>query len=372
MKTRISLSILGLLWLAASLPAQDIVFFTGFEYDDIPFVIEPNDMNGADDQVGEWSGDEFPEGVGDILELPDSAGIVPSPYGGDLFVLDRPGGDPDRPNSEPNSDFTGSYFAELSESVGLLGTEVSFQVGTRRTGGNHQKDYDIIGRDEDGNTSFHIRIGTNNNGLERIGQVVDDGARVVWDLPTVEGDDAPNDLDNTGGFTLDNGPGLNAEIADVLLKLSANGYTINFSYPEDNTSAFANAYITDSLAYNGDATELAQIEFTYEASGATGRNSGYILDEILVTSLGEILFGDFDSNGTIDVDDFSILAMNLGTGTEFGDGDFNFDGRVDLVDFVGLKAAFNAQPAGAAAVPEPTSAVLGLGLISLLCLRRRR
>ena len=69
MKTKISLLIGGLLLcVAAAATAQDTLFYSGFSYDDPSFIIEPADLNGADDQVGEWSGDEFPEGIGDILE----------------------------------------------------------------------------------------------------------------------------------------------------------------------------------------------------------------------------------------------------------------------------------------------------------------
>ena len=77
MNQKITLPMLAILLLATShLLAQDTVFFSGFEYDPFaPFVIEPVDLNGADDQVGEWSGDEFPEGQGDILLAPDSVGI---------------------------------------------------------------------------------------------------------------------------------------------------------------------------------------------------------------------------------------------------------------------------------------------------------
>lgn len=370
MNTRISLITLGvLLWATSPLLAQKTVFYTGFEYDDIPFVIEPADLNGANDQVGLWSGDtEFPEGIGDILFLPDSVGILPSPYGGSLLLIDRPGGNP-----EDGSDFIGSYFADLTEPVDLIGAEVSFQVGTRRTDGNNNKDYDIIGRDSNGVESFHLRVGTNNNGGERLGYVLNGSP--TFDLPTVIGEDGPADLDNTGGFNIDDGPGLGAEIANVLVRLGPDGYVVDFSYPEANTSNNANAYVTALLPYNGNAADLAQLEFTYAASNATGRNSGYLLDEVLVTGLDGILLGDFDSNGKIDVEDFNVLASNFGTGTTFGEGDMNFDGQVGLRDFIALKAAFNAQgqAATAAAVPEPHGCgLLAIGMLLASGLRRRR
>lgn len=366
MKTKISLIVVMLLAMTQSLQAQDTVFSTGFEYDDFPIIFEPADMNGADDQIGEWSGDEFPEGIGDILELPDAVGIVPSPYGGDLLVLDRPSGDLD------GNDFIGSYFAEFTEPVELLGAEVSFMVGTRRTGGNQEKDYDVVGRGSNGEESFRLRIGTNNNGGERLGYVADGGDTVVFDLPTVVGNDGAADIDNTGGFNLTDGPGFGAEIANVRLLLGPEGFTIDFSYPEEGTSGNANAYTSGLLPYNGTAEDLAQLEFTYEASTSTGRNSGYILDEISVSGFEEVLQGDFNFDGGINDEDYQILRDNFLTGTTYEEGDFNFDGRVNIHDFAGLKEA--VAPAGFESVPEPSGNMLVLALFGAMAtfLRRSR
>ena len=336
--------------------AQDTVFFTGFEYSEAPVIFEPAELNGADGQIGEWSGDEFPEGQGDILFAGDAVGILPSPYGGTLMLFDRASGDFDT-----SEDVTGSYFADFTMPVGLLGAEVSFDVGTRRTQGNNEKDYDIIGRDSSGVETFHLRVGTNNNGGERLGVVTDDGATVIFDLPTTIGEDQRADLDNMGGFSLENGPGFGAEIANIVVRLGEEGFVVDFSYPEEATSPNANAYRTALLPYNGDGVDLAQLEFTYEGSTANGRNSGYVLDNILVTGFDDLLQGDFNFDGVIDVMDFQILAGNFGTGTSYAEGDYNFDATVGLSDFVGLKATFLAQgQAMTAAIPEPAGLTLAL------------
>lgn len=364
MKTRISLIAVMLLVATCPLQGQDTIFFSGFEYDVLPFVIMPSELNGAIDQIGEWSGDEFPEGRGDIVTAPDSVAIVPSPFGGNLFLYDRGTGD------EDGNDITGSFFADFTKPVGLLGAEVSFQVGTRRTGGNNEKDYDVVGRGSDGEEAFRLRIGTNNNGGQRLGYVADGGNSVVFDLPTIVGEDSTNDLDNMGGFTEANGPGLGQEIANVLVRLGPSGYVVDFSYPEGATSANANAYTTVPLPYNGSATDLAQLEFTYEASANDGFNSGYVLDEVLVTGFESVVQGDFNFDGKLDVADFNILKENFLTGSTFEQGDFNFDGLVNLDDFAGLKAA--APGVAAAAVPEPSGQAIFLLLAGMLVAFRRR
>ena len=129
------------------------------------------------------------------------------------------------------------------------------------------------------------------------------------------------------------------------------------------------------LSYSGSGADLARLEFTYEASTANGRNSGYILDNVLATGFEDLLQGDFNFDGAINFADYLILSDNFGTGTTFSQGDFDFNGVVGLADFIGLKAAFNAQgqAATAASVPEPSSVLLlGIAGVALLLKRRRR
>ncbi len=75
--------------------------------------------------------------------------------------------------------------------------------------------------------------------------------------------------------------------------------------------------------------------------------------------------GDFNGDGSVDVADFEILAGNFSLqGVGFEEGDMDFNRRIDLKDFVKFVEVFNAG--NAAAVPEPSSALLAISVFILL------
>jgi len=79
--------------------------------------------------------------------------------------------------------------------------------------------------------------------------------------------------------------------------------------------------------------------------------------------LGTFL-ADFNTDGSVDLADLTILRTNSGlTGQGFADGDTNCDGTVDLADLTTLRGLSGSSVSG---VPEPASAALlllgGIGL----------
>lgn len=238
------------------------VFSTGFEYAGG----EPNvgtdaaNLNGSDGQIGSFSG-ALPGGAGGEFE-PELMGFGDHPDNASrLLWVDRP--------TESSS-----FFADLASAIFLDGGRFSFEVGTRRTNnGNHNKDYDVVGLDRDGLESFRLRIstaGTLADESERLGVVTDSGATVTYDLTTVAGNDADQDLDNLGAPPFDAG-----EIGAVTLSLGSSSYAIDFV-------SGLNAYTTETISYNGSATELSRIEFTFPGGEANGVRAGYVLDNLNV------------------------------------------------------------------------------------------
>ncbi len=73
----------------------------------------------------------------------------------------------------------------------------------------------------------------------------------------------------------------------------------------------------------------------------------------------QILLGDVNDDGRVDLDDFGILKANFGIGTSLAEGDVNQDGQVNLTDFGILKANFGRSTG----VPEPTAGALSLAAV---------
>jgi hypothetical protein len=131
------------------------------------------------------------------------------------------------------------------------------------------------------------------------------------------------------------------------------------------TEMFAPALQGSPEAPNFNSTVLAAAfihEFTSESDTLhiqlDGRNtlhadSNAILNGVTLEADPENP-GDFNFDGSVDLDDFETLLNNILVGDNYTEGDINFSGNVDLHDFASFKTAYHAAN-GAAAVPEPAT-----------------
>ncbi|MGB2821768.1 MAG: PEP-CTERM sorting domain-containing protein, partial [Phycisphaerae bacterium] len=87
--------------------------------------------------------------------------------------------------------------------------------------------------------------------------------------------------------------------------------------------------------------------------------------------LYDLLEGDADLDGRVARDDFHALQLGFGSpDADWFTGDFNFDGRVDFLDYLTWKA--NVGDAVPGAVPEPATLLLICGAAAPALLKRRR
>jgi sugar lactone lactonase YvrE len=91
----------------------------------------------------------------------------------------------------------------------------------------------------------------------------------------------------------------------------------------------------------------------------------------IALAIDNSVLGDANFDRLVNDTDLAALQGNFGTGVKRSQGDFTGDHKVDLSDFGVYKNA--VTPAGAAAVPEPTTfGLAAMGFLGLLGLAKRR
>jgi len=107
----------------------------------------------------------------------------------------------------------------------------------------------------------------------------------------------------------------------------------------------------------------------------TGYGSGYYNTfRSYINQVSLVPPGDANRDGVVNAEDAAILAAHWlqGAGAGWGDGDFNNDKRVDDLDASILAAHWAYSGSQAAAVPEPSAAMLAIaGLVTLTACRWR-
>ncbi len=231
-------------------------FLSGFEYSaGAPIVgTDAANLDGADDQVGSWSG-TVPGAVAgaggtELFSFQDVSG--------DQFLLaDRPGG-------------IATFDAVFTSPVTLDFARVNLDTAVRRTIGGQGKDLEIVGLDSLGQESFHLIVSAASSGATsgKIGiRSINDGGAAIFDLPTTVGDDLPGELPFFSGTQLNN-------FGNVSIALESDGYTITFSKGSV-------IYVTDKLDFNGTPVDLSSIRFIVPGSPDNGNIQGGLwLDDV--------------------------------------------------------------------------------------------
>ena len=100
----------------------------------------------------------------------------------------------------------------------------------------------------------------------------------------------------------------------------------------------------------GTSNEAIILHGTYQGNNNRGIDEGmiwgdsYFLEACLRYDalMDSLTPGDADCDGDVDLDDFTVLKNNFGSGTRWTEADFTGDGIVDLDDFVLMKQNFGS------------------------------
>lgn len=239
--------------------AADTVFQAGFEYTTEPTVGNDaaNLNTGMIGLIGSFSG-AVPDASGTGDDADELITFDDGPAGTRLMKLDRGVAD-------------GVLTANLDETVFLDGASVSFDLATRRTAPDRNKDYDIVGYNAGGSESFHLRVIADSD-LARLA-VVTGGSTETYELISTFGGTG-SDTNGSLPFTSPD-PTNASQIASIALALGSTGYTIDFARNNG-------AYTTGVIPYNGAAGGLSRIEFQYRGGDNDNVRTGFFLDNLAV------------------------------------------------------------------------------------------
>ncbi|MEM7680488.1 MAG: glycoside hydrolase family 66 protein [Planctomycetota bacterium] len=223
---------------------------------------------------------------------------------------------------------------------------------------------------EHGLITGQVGVALRNGNVNRLASDYADNARFQLYF---EGGDATYTLLDGSGVAFDTGVSFTDYGLSLELTLtSADTYDLTlWRYNEtDDLAPQRFDFFDRALAGAGDIESFALFQF--DAAGGATQGDVY-WNHLRSETVVNLLPGDANADGDVDLLDFDILSSNFGGGPGLTGGaavgDFNGDGNIDLLDFDILAGNFGAG-APPATVPEPAS--LAIVATGLLALRRRR
>jgi hypothetical protein len=124
-----------------------------------------------------------------------------------------------------------------------------------------------------------------------------------------------------------------------------------------NTGSYAGGSATVTVAIQDD-----DVLWYRHFEDSSGGISGMIILPVPGTA------GDFNNDDAVNFADFVILSKNFNTKGGYAQGDFDYNGKINLSDFVKFRQAYLAANAPAAASPVPEPGGFLFGVAATLCL----
>ena len=227
------------------------------------------------------------------------------------------------------------------------------------------------------NVSVDVDTGSGFEEILDLGKVTTDATLQLPEGEILDGNNAANRVSYENGLlpaTIPSGASLRirwrADVANTTegwlfgLDNVAIGLFLRGDFDEDGLITAGDIDLLSAAATEG----THPIEFDVTGDGLVTEHDR----ESWIRELATSLPGDANLDGKVQFDDFLALSANFGQSGGWSDGDANGSGHVDFADFVLLSSNYQQSNATSAAVPEPSTFLLGLTAWSLSLLRRCR
>ena len=208
-------------------------------------------------------------------------------------------------------------------------------------------------------TNTDYVYGMNSNG-DIVGKA--NTARYAYYVPYNGGGSWGSAIDLFSGTTKGTANGINdSRVIVGAAGTAGNGGAYIWATPTTGSGVVLSTLVTPSSLNTWSLSAATGIDNAADIVGWGTNPSGTTSEAFLLTPA---LPGDANLDGTVDINDLTIVLAHYGqtTDTTWDTGDFNADGKVDINDLTIVLASYGqtagSSAAGMAAVPEPSALLL--------------